>query len=762
MTAADLPVGSAPDPVRFPHFPDRFHAFVWRNWTLAPVERMATATGAAEQKIVDAGRSMGLPGSPGIHERQWRRSYITIVRRNWHLLNYEQLLKLLDWTAEKLAFVLREDDFLFHKLGNLKPNCPPLIVTVSDETTRQRTEAIARVVNETFPGGFGVADDPLFGFIDTLSKPPVDKYGLSRPAAESLDAGSSSVPKYCASYFAVYGDTLLEDLDESYPDGYLQRLARTGVNGIWLQAVLYKLSPFPWSEDISVHYERRLSALAGLVERAKRFDIGVYLYLNEPRAMPLDFYEGYPELRGVEEEEYASLCTSVPEVRVFIGDAVRRICNAAPDLEALFTISASENLTNCWSHYHGDECPRCAGRSPSDVIGELHEVVHEGISEARANTRLIAWDWGWREEWIEEIVGSFPEDVAVQSVSEWSMPIVRGGVESEICEYAICEPGPGPRAKRTWRIAANRGLQTVAKVQANATWELASVPYIPALENVARHAEGVRDAKVDGLMLGWTLGGCPSPNLEVFDAMWRDGRPTVDKALTDVAIKRFGPDAAPHLVDAWKSFSDAFAEFPYHVRTVYFGPQQMGPANLLWEEETGYASTMVGFPYDDLDGWSAVYPASVYVDQFAKIADGVDEAILTLRNHIEPLSWPNEKPPDESSRYDDLFSEMGVMEACAVHFRSVANQGRFVLLRRELHSIIEKQDRKQVGEVSKQLRSVLESEIDLARRMYRLQTRDSRFGFEASNHYFYVPLDLAEKVLCCRDLIDRWLHENTE
>src|ERR1035438_4287103 len=41
LTAADLPRGSAPKPVPFPHFPDRLHAFVWRNWPLVPARRMA-------------------------------------------------------------------------------------------------------------------------------------------------------------------------------------------------------------------------------------------------------------------------------------------------------------------------------------------------------------------------------------------------------------------------------------------------------------------------------------------------------------------------------------------------------------------------------------------------------------------------------------------------------------------------------------------------------------------------------------------------
>jgi hypothetical protein len=55
------------------------------------------------------------------------------------------------------------------------------------------------------------------------------------------------------------------------------------------------------------------------------------------------------------------------------------------------------------------------------------------------------------------------------------------------------------------------------------------------------------------------------------------------------------------------------------------------------------------------------------------------------------------------------------------------------------------------------LERILKDELTLARRLYALQSRDSRIGFEASNHYFYVPQDLAEKVLNCHDLLTRWL-----
>ena len=55
-----------------------------------------------------------------------------------------------------------------------------------------------------------------------------------------------------------------------------------------------------------------------------------------------------------------------------------------------------------------------------------------------------------------------------------------------------------------------------------------------------------------------------------------------------------------------------------------------------------------------------------------------------------------------------------------------------------------------------EIRKILESEIDLAREEFRLTQADSRIGFEASNQYVYVPLDLAEKIINCRWLLEQF------
>jgi len=87
------------------------HAFVWRNWELVPIEALARVVGTSVANVAEIASAMGLPKQPRITKDQQRRSYITVIKRNWHLLPYEQLLDLLGWNAEQLAYTLREDDF---------------------------------------------------------------------------------------------------------------------------------------------------------------------------------------------------------------------------------------------------------------------------------------------------------------------------------------------------------------------------------------------------------------------------------------------------------------------------------------------------------------------------------------------------------------------------------------------------------------------------------------------------------------------------
>jgi hypothetical protein len=738
-----LPEGPAKAAIDFPHFPDRLHAFVWRNWGLVEPQRLAEVLGTSPENVTAIARSMGLPEPPHVPPEMLARGYATLVRRNWHLLPYDQLLQLLDMTPERLAHLLREDDFLWVKLGQVKPRCERLTYAPPDDSARKRTAEIKAFVEREFGEALREPAEPCFAFLGQFERPVTDA-----PADDDAKARIHDGLRLIYSYPAVYGDPLADSKLDPYPDALLRDLAGQGINGVWMHVLLRDLAPggvdFP---EFGAGHEQRLRNLAQLVRRAGRFGIGVYLYVNEPRAMPAAFFRDRPGMAGVQEGDYAAFCTSDPRVRRWLTDALAHVFREVPDLAGVLTITASENLTHCASHHNQQACPRCRDRDPADILAEVNAAIETGVHRGSPNARVIAWDWGWPDDVAPRVIERLPKSVWLQSVSEWSLPLSRGGVRTTVSEYSLSAVGPGPRATKHWALARAAGLRTSAKVQVNNTWELSAVPYLPVMDLVAEHCTNLSTVGVDGLMLSWTLGGYPSPNLEVARRLTTTANPAParDRVLDDVAREHFGPAGAAHARKAWTLFSGAMREYPFDGHVVYNCPVQLGPANLLYPRPTGYAATMVGFPYDDVKAWAGPYGPEVLAAQFDKVAAGWEQGLKELAAAADAA------PPDRAAA---AHKDVGVARAAVLHFRSVANQARFVLARDALAARPELVgDQRQ--RVKSKFRAAATEELANAKAHFRLTRRDSRIGFEASNHYYYVPLDLVEKAIDCQYILDQ-------
>jgi hypothetical protein len=740
-----LPEGTAPPPLAAGYFPSRLHEFVWRNWEVIEVKDLAKVVGASVEDVTAIAESMGLPPAAAVPPEMKARGYVTLIRRNWHLLPYDQLLTLVGMTPQQLAFTLREDDFLWVKLGSAKPRCEPLHYAPPDEKASRRAAEIKQVVLKEFGAELRRPAEARFEFVRKLSAP----LGVSRSETGVSDRGKAadvSQLRFIYSYFAVYGDPLADPKLDPYRDGLLERLARLGINGVWLHVVLRDLAPggaaFP---EFGAGHEKRLTNLRAIVARAKKHGIGVYLYLNEPRAMPGEFFRNRAEMAGVKEGDFTAMCTSNPAVRQWLTDATAHVFGQVPDLGGAFTITASEGLTNCASHGKWKSCPHCQNRTDAEIIAEVNAAIADGVHRGNPKANVLAWDWGWRDHGdAAEIIARLPRSVWLMSVSEWGLPLDRGGVKTTVNEYSISAVGPGPRATQHWKLAQRAGLKTAAKVQLSNSWELGSLPYLPVMDLVAVHCHNLASAGLDGMMLSWTLGGYPSPNLEIAARLAAKPTPPVGEVLGAIATERYGAAGAMAARQAWATFSAAFSDYPFHADVLYKSPVQIGPANPLYAKKTGYKATMSGFPYDDLDAWRGPYSEGVFTTQFERVAEG-------WRLGFAPLQAAVDKAPTE--RRAEALAELRYAKAAAIHFQSVANQAAFVLAR---NTLAERGETLSVAE-ERQLRGTmrrrLQSEIMLAHRLFTLAREDSRIGFEATNQYFYLPLDLVEKVINCRWLM---------
>ncbi|MFA7175069.1 MAG: hypothetical protein WC340_16975 [Kiritimatiellia bacterium] len=715
-------------------FPSQMHTFVWRNWSVVSVDKLAQVLGTTPSKVSQIAVSMGLSPQQKILPEWKNEGYITVLRRNWHLLPYEQLLTLLDFSREKMREHLIENDFLFTKLGGIKPKCAPLVYHEPTEVERERAQRIAALLKKD---GVSPADagsvEPRFAFIPELSKP------LSATAKATKKDGSSFDLRLIFSYFADFADPLYDPEVPSYPDGLLQRLSENGVNAVWLHTVLRTLAP-PTKEfpEFGKDHQRRISGLKVLVRRAKKYGIDVYLYVNEPRAMPQEFFDvGDREtLKGVASRNglLYTMCTSNPAVRQWISNSLAYVFKEVEGLGGVFTISASENLTSCASHRLHEGCERCKKRDYADIIAEVNTTIAEGVKRGNPNARTIVWDWGWNDEYVPDIIAKLPKECWFMSVSEWSLPIERGGVKSNVGEYSISAPGPGPRASKHWKLAQERGLKTVAKVQAGLTWEFCVIPYLPVMDLVAEHAHNLSDANVDGVMLSWSLGCYPSPNLRVFQAMKGKGE-SVDGVLDAMADSLYGQKGRALARQAWAAFSDGFREYPYHIGSLYVGPQHMGPANPLYLEATGYSATMVGIPYDSLNRWRSIYPFDVWVRQLEKVHHGFKQGCVLYEKLADAV---------DADVRAQVRRELTTYRAATLHFESMINQAQFINARDKLAA-----DEPNRDKYVQTMRNSAKAELDVAKQMLPLVQADSRIGYESSNHYFYIPQDLLEKIVNC-------------
>ena len=715
-------------------FPDRMSAFVWRNWGLVNVDRLAEVVGAKPKDLVAMAEDFGLPAEPRVLPEWKDKGYITVVRRNWHLLPYGQLLTLLGFTREQFAFKLKEEDFLFGKLGDLKPKCDELKWN-ADEARKGRTERrrLARLLKAN---GFDpcAPEEPRFTFVKDISAVE----SSNRTIEQSNNSSSPFDFRLISSYFADYADPLADPEIGSFPEGLLEKLAAQGVNAVWMHTVLSTLAKDPKYPEFGEGCEARIAHLKKLVARTAKYGIKVYLYMNEPRAQTPAFFEkdGRSGIAGAPYGRHVAMCTSTPEVRRWLRESVKSVFSQVKGLGGIFTITMSENHTNCASHGHRETCPRCKGRSVGEILAEVNNVMIEGMRVGDPSAEALVWNWAWPCEVEEDVLSRLPKQgCRVIAVSEKGIPVTYGGQTVEEDDYSIAIVGPGEQARRFWRIAGRNGISSVAKVQANCSWELSSFPYLPTMDLVAEHARNLASEGVTGVMLSWSCGSAPAKNLSVYRD-FRKGETTIGPVLDRIAAEHYGERAVPAVRRAWTAFSEGFRQYPFDVVTTYKGPQHWGPANPLYAKPTGYDATMVGIPYDDLhfakdhgrwdNSWCGRFTPEVFVEQFTKVADGFAEGCRLFAAAL---------PLMEGERRRAAEKELAMFRAEQLHFRSAVDQAKFILAR-------DRGDRAEMKRLARR-------ELEAAQAILPLVRNDSRIGYECSNHYYYVPQDLGEKILTC-------------
>jgi hypothetical protein len=559
------------------------------------------------------------------------------------------------------------------------------------------------------------------------------------------------------SYPAYAGEDAGPDM--FYHDNLLLRMAEHGFNAIWLRGSFRhfaKCSVFP---EFGGDSDRILSRLRSLAQRAARFGMKVFLYLNEPLGIADhdDFFKAHPEVRGAPStyKPMINLCSSTPEVKTYLRESAQYILSHVPQLAGFVMITASEYPSHCWcrsglnpenpSERIGEvsSCPRCIQRTPQEVVGEIVGLIREGATAVHPEAEIIAWNWSWamwEEDPQEGLLAALPPETIVMGDYERGEPAEACGFAYTNDEYNIKVTGPSQRFKGVARFLQERGRPVYARIQIGTTHENPDIPYLPVPTQIARKYHTLRETGVSGMMTCWNFGNMPCLATEVAGEFTWAPQPSVEAGLRAIA-------AADDVVAAWDKLSLAHQDFPGSIPVMYNGPVSRGPAFLFMFDQVNKPFPNSWLLEKDIEGdqfgWAAPFgPEKVlecYRSEVAKAAEGLallDQALARTTG-------------DDHRR---LARELGVARFHTIQTTSAANVVDFLLTRDAFYA---SSDATEKTALLNRMETICRDEVVNAEASLPLLDADPRLGWHGEAYGYMISRELVEqKLALLRALLD--------
>lgn len=556
-------------------------------------------------------------------------------------------------------------------------------------------------------------------------------------------------------------DELLDEIDY-YPDAYLDKFARDGINGLWLSMYLRELpsSVFPARGDAA---ERRFAKLRKVVERCARYGIAIYVYFSEPTYFASGFGRMteadrrlHPEL-AVEperffsfENHYAYFCTSQPAGRQFIRECVGNLFAAVPKLGGIINIMYGEDNGTCPQMLVTPgvncSCPRCGGRGAAAVYAEQARLWSEPMHRVNPDAEYIGWFYAPRlrdgDELAQNLLratAEFPADCSLMFNFESGSRVVQQGCDRWVYDYSLAFPGHSGLFEKM----AAQAARPAAKLQVGCSHEDASVPFIPVPGNLYEKYRALHRMGVATVMQCWFFGNYPGiMNRAAGRLSFAPLPESESEFLEELAIPDWREDAGL-LTQCWWHFAAGYREFPADLGFAWYGllhHSVVWPLYLFPEDRPLAPSWLAGrFPEvsGDRIGESLLY---VFTPEDAL-------AQCRLMSERWDAGWAIVAPLREKYRRDPArLRELDLYEAIGVQMRSACNVLAFYLHREEM--FYEHADRLEL------LAWLVRAEIANSARMLELCERDCRLGFHSeAEAYLFFPEKLRGRIRCLESLL---------
>ena len=213
------------------------------------------------------------------------------------------------------------------------------------------------------------------------------------------------------------------------------------------------------------------------------------------------------------------------------------------------------------------------------------DIVKRSVKKASPDAEVVFWTYNWGytpEKERVRLIESLPDDITLLVTFEMFDFVKRENIVNPVMDYTISFPGPGKYFTSEAEAASKRNIRLYTMCNTGGmTWDFAVVPYIPTPYQWMKRYDGLHMSRekwqLAGLMESHHYGWYPSAVSEI--SKWSFWSPETDlnKMLENIAVRDFGAEAAPFVLSAWQSWSEAMPNCISSNEDQY-GPFRTGPS----------------------------------------------------------------------------------------------------------------------------------------------------------------------------------------
>ena len=331
-----------------------------------------------------------------------------------------------------------------------------------------------------------------------------------------------------------------------FPNGYLQNLAREGIDAILVFTRGVNQPGNPAIKDFDYN---------DLIDRAESYGIDVYAYsylhnFNSPEA---------ENAEEIYESVYAPVFKAHNKLKgiVFVGESVQ-----FPSKDERTTGRTHEKFLN------EDNLPDpkpAPGWWPCKDFPEWIRLVQKVIYKYKPDADIVFWtyNWGWAPEKERiELIDKLPTDISLLVTFEMFQNLpTKYGITERVCDYSVAFEGPGDYFLSEAKAAKRRGIRLYTQANAGGrTWDFGCMSYEPFPQQWMRRYQAMRDChekyNLTGVMECHHFGYWPSFITKIEKKAFEFYSESPEKILNDV-IGEFSEGQTEKCLEALNYWSEA-------------------------------------------------------------------------------------------------------------------------------------------------------------------------------------------------------------